>query len=144
MRGRNAPFLIWGFGWGKCFRFSHDKKEWLSMSKRTKTSTFLLELPLQTSSQQAKHVRAHFEAARGLYNALLGQAMKRLKQMRSDPRWQEARRAVDKQERSALYAQLRQEYGFSEYALQAYATGARTTWIADHLDSNTEIGRAHV
>lgn len=107
------------------------------MSKRTKTSTFLLELPLQTSSQQDKHVRAHFEAARGLYNALLGQAMKRLKQMRSDPRWQEARRAVDKQERSALYAQLRQEYGFSDYALQAYATGARTTWIADHLDSNT-------
>ena len=107
------------------------------MSKRTKTPTFVLELPLQVDAQQAKHQRAHFEAARCLYNALLGEAMKRLKQMRADPRWQEARQAVDKQERHALFSHLRQEEGFSEYGLHAYATEARTTWIADHLDSNT-------
>ena len=94
------------------------------MSTRTKTPTFVLELPLQVDAQQAKHQRAHFEAARCLYNALLGEAMKRLKQMRADPRWQEARRAVDKQERNALFSQLRQEVGFSEYALHAYATDA--------------------
>src|SRR5690349_1920863 len=106
---------------------------------RTKTPTFLLELPLQVDDQQAKHLRAHFEAARCLYNALLGEAMKRLSQMRTDVRWQEARRLpkVHQQERNALFSQLRQEYGFSEYALHAYATKARTVWIADHLDSNT-------
>ena len=32
------------------------------MSKRTKTPTFLLELPLHVSMQQAKHLRAHCEA----------------------------------------------------------------------------------
>jgi hypothetical protein len=65
--------------------------------------------------------------------------MKRLKQMRADERWQQARSIpkVHKQERSALFSQLRQEYGFSEYALHAYATKARTAWLADHLDSNT-------
>jgi hypothetical protein len=65
--------------------------------------------------------------------------MKRLKHMRADKRWQEARAIlkVHKQERYALFSQLRQEYGFSEYALHAYATKARTAWIADHLDSNT-------
>ena len=111
----------------------------MSMSKKSKTPTFLLELPLQVNSQQAKHLRAHFEAARCLYNALLGEAMKRLKQMRADPRWQEARHIpkAQKQERQVLFSQLRQEYGFSEYALHAYATGAITTWIADHIDSNT-------
>jgi hypothetical protein len=107
--------------------------------KKSETPTFLLELPLQVDAQQTKHLRAHFEAARGLYNALLGEAMKRLKQMRADPRWQEARAIpkTQKQERSALFSQLRQEYGFSEYALHAYATAARTTWIANHIDSNT-------
>jgi hypothetical protein len=106
---------------------------------RSKTPTFLLELPLQVNDQQAKHLRAHFEAARCLYNACLGEAMKRLKQMRADERWQQARSIpkVHKQERSALFSQLRQEYGFSEYALHAYATKARTAWLADHLDSNT-------
>jgi len=109
------------------------------MSKKSKTPTFLLELPLQVDSQQASHLRAHFEAARCLYNALLGEAIRRLKQMRTDPRWQEARTLPKtvKQERSAIFWQLRTEYGFSEYALHAYATKARTSWIADHIDSNT-------
>ncbi len=107
--------------------------------KRSKTPTFLLELPLQVTPHQAKLLRAHFEAARCLYNALLGEAMNRLKRMRADGRWQQARSLPKghKQERSALFSQLRQEYGFSEYALHAYATKARTTWLAEHLDSNT-------
>src|SRR5579884_1895229 len=107
--------------------------------KRSKTPTFLLELPLQVNPHQAKLLRAHFEAARCLYNALLGEAMNRLKRMRADGRWQQARSLPKghKQERSALFSQLRQEYGFSEYALHASATTARTTWIADHIDSNT-------
>jgi transposase len=107
--------------------------------KRSKTPTFLVELPLEVNAQQAKHLRAHFEAARCLYNSLLGEAMQRLKQMRSDPRWQEARRLprTQKQERAATFAQLREEYGFSEYALHAYATTARASWIAEHVDSNT-------
>lgn len=55
------------------------------MSKKTKqstsvhpktTPTFLLELPLQVNSQQAKHLRGHFEAARHLYNALLSGAIR--------------------------------------------------------------------
>jgi len=39
--------------------------------KKSKTPTFLLELPLQVDAQQSKHLRAHFEAARGLYSAFL-------------------------------------------------------------------------
>ncbi len=107
--------------------------------KKSKTPTFLLELPLQVNQQQAKRLRAHFEAARCLYNALPGQAMKRLQRMREDPRWQQVRRipGTQKQERSALFSQLREEYSFSEYALHAFATRARTAWIANHIDSNT-------
>src|ERR1051326_4849156 len=115
------------------------------------TPTFLLELPLQVNSQQAKHLRGHFEAARHLYNALLGEATKRLRRMRADGRWQEARLIPrsDKQARTTAFAALRKEFGFAEYALHAFATQANTSWIADHLDANTaqtlasrEIGRA--
>src|SRR5215468_5861366 len=118
------------------------------MSKQTKqstnvhqktTPTFLLELPLQVNSQQAKHLRGHFEAARHLYNALLGEAVKRLRRMRADPRWQQARLIPrsDKQARTTAFAALRKEHGFSEYALHAFATQANTSWIADHMDANT-------
>jgi hypothetical protein len=53
--------------------------------KRTKTPTFLLELPLAVTGGQAKHLPAHFEAARCLYNALLDEALARLHRMWADP-----------------------------------------------------------
>ena len=104
-----------------------------------KTPTFLLELPLQVNNQQAKHLRGHFEAARHLYNALLGEAVKRLRRMRADVRWQQARLIPrsEQQARKAAFAALRKEFGFSEYALHAFATEANTSWIAEHLDANT-------
>ena len=58
--------------------------------KRARTTTFLLELPLVVTARQAKHLRAHLETARCLYNALLGEARTRLRRMRADPAWQAA------------------------------------------------------
>src|ERR1051326_4500370 len=117
---------------------SAKKKQPTSYHPKTKP-TFLLELPLQVNSQQAKHLRGHFEAARHLYNALLFEAMKRLRRMRADLRWQQARLLPrsDKPARTAAFAALRKEFGFSEYALHAFAAQANTTWIADHIDANT-------
>src|SRR5436305_4392144 len=105
--------------------------------KKSKTPTFLLELPLRVDAGRAKRLRAQFETARCLYNALLGEAMKRLRQMRADPQWQAARAIpkTQKQERNAAFSRLRQDYGFSEYAMHAFAKKARCTWIADHIDS---------
>ena len=117
---------------------SKKKKQSTSVHPKS-TPTFLLELPLQVNSRQAKHLRGHFEAARHLYNALLGEAVRRLRRMRADVRWQQARLIPrsDKQARKAAFAVLRKEFGFSEYALHAFATQANTSWIADHVDANT-------
>ena len=105
--------------------------------KKSKTQTFLLELPLIVADGQAKRLRAHLEAARQLYNALLGEALGRLQGMRHDPAWQAARALPRsrKQERHAAFSQLRQHYGFSEYALHDYAKSARCAWISSHIDS---------
>jgi hypothetical protein len=105
--------------------------------KRNKTPTFLLELPLRADAGQAKRLRAHFEAGRCLYNALLGEAMKRLRAMRADPAWQAARSIplMHKQERKEAFSRLRQAYGFSEYALYGFAKEANCAWIADHIDA---------
>jgi hypothetical protein len=107
--------------------------------KKSKTPTFLLELPLSVDAGQARRLCAHFEAGRCLYNALLGEAMKRLRTMRADPAWQEARAIplAHKQERKEAFSRLRQAYGFSEYALHDFAKGANCSWIADHIDSIT-------
>ena len=107
--------------------------------KKSTTPTFLLELPLFVDQRQAKRLRARFEAARCLYNALLGEALARLRRMQADSAWQGACALPrsQKRERAATFSRLRQEYGFSEYALHTFAKKANCTWIADHIDSVT-------
>lgn len=106
------------------------------MARRT-TASLVLELPLEVSQKQAKHLRAHLEVARGLYNALLGQARTRLRRMQTDPAWQAARAISHSQkaDRKAAFAQVRERYGFTEYAMHAYAKEARCAWIGEHVDS---------
>src|SRR5215469_9942808 len=107
------------------------------MRQKSQTPTFLLELPLLVDAGQARRVRAHLEAGRALYNALLSEGDTRLRQMRADRAWQGARAIPRsrKQERSAAFKRLRQQYGFSEYDLHAAAKALRTSWIAEHLDA---------
>ena len=105
--------------------------------KRAKTPTFLLELPLRVDWSQERQVRAHLEAARCLYNALLSEAKKRLRLMRNDPAWAKARAlpCTHKQERRQAFSALRKKHHFSEYDLHEYVKQARVSWIADHIDS---------
>ncbi|GAC1690138.1 MAG: hypothetical protein PVS3B1_29280 [Ktedonobacteraceae bacterium] len=111
--------------------------------KRAKTPTFLLEVPLRIDWSQERQVRAHLEAARCLYNALLAEAVKRLRCMRHDPAWNKAR-ALSRShthERAHAFSALRKKYRFSEYGLHEYAS-----WIADHIDSTmaqTLVTRAY-
>src|SRR5437764_7867231 len=108
-----------------------------SKHPKEKTPTFLLELPLQVEAGQAKRLRAHLEAGRQFYNAVLSEGQRRLRQMRADPAWQAARAIPPshKRERQAAFSALREQYGFSEYALHEYAKRTRVSWIAEHLDA---------
>ena len=101
------------------------------------TPSFILTLPLRVNSQQAARLYAHFECARQLYNALLAEAMQRLRRMKADPAWQAARSIPrsDKPARRQAFARLRTQYGFSEYGLHEAAKGLRTSWLAEHIDS---------
>jgi hypothetical protein len=104
---------------------------------KTKTPTFLLDLPLVVEAGQTARLRAHLEAGRQFYNAVLSVGQRRLRQMRADPAWQEARAIprTHKQERKAAFAALRERYGFSEYAFHDLAKTLRVSWLADHLDA---------
>ena len=122
-----------------CVHMSKKKKksgEGEPEPRRT-TPTFLLELPLQVHESEAKRIRAHLEAGRAFYNAVLSEGKQRLRQMRADPAWQAARAIPrsHKQERQAAFSALREQYGFSAYALHEYAKRIRVSWIAEHLDA---------
>ncbi|GHO48512.1 hypothetical protein KSX_66750 [Ktedonospora formicarum] len=102
-----------------------------------RTPTFLLELPLVVNPGQAKHLRAHLEAARQLYNAMLSLGQRRLRCMRADPAWQEARSLsrTHKAQRAASFSALRTAHGFTEAAFHQAAKGLRVGWIAEHIEA---------
>src|SRR5258708_27991661 len=117
--------------------FQGVAKERIVMAKKSKTTTFVLELPLVVEPGAAKRVRAHLEAARQLFNAILSEGQRRLRRLRADPAWQAARAIphAQKQERQAAFSALREQYGFSEYALHAFAKTARVSWLAEHIEA---------
>ncbi len=107
------------------------------MRTHATTPSFIIELELSPDPGQAARLAHHLEAARALYNALMGEAMKRLRRLRADPDWQQARclpRSHTK-ERAAAFAAVRRRHGFSEYALHEAAKALRCCWIAEHIDS---------
>lgn len=75
------------------------------------------------------------EAARQLYNACLGEAVKRVKLIQQSRLWQKAWKVGDKDLRNALIREACSKYGFKDAALQHYAVEIRRScWIRDHLD----------
>ncbi len=113
------------------------KKTKQSQPPKQNTPTFLLELPLQVEAGQAKRLRAHLEAARQFYNAVLSAGQTRLRLMKAGPAWQAARALPRTQPkaRQAAFSALRTQFGFSDYAFQDFAKGLRVSWVADHLDA---------
>jgi hypothetical protein len=78
-----------------------------------------------------------WRAARQLYNAILSQGQRRLRRMRADAAWQEARTIprTQKAERAAAFSALRKTYGFTEAALHEAVKGLRVGWIAEHIEA---------
>ena len=104
---------------------------------KKRTPSFILQLPLQTTPKDEKILSVRFRAAKQVYNACLGEILKRLRLMRQSKDYQRARKLKKSKARTTLFKELRDEFGFSDYALQTFATQFRRSWLGEHLDSNT-------
>jgi putative transposase len=117
---------------------------------RSAGPSFVCELPLRVPmfGPVRRKLVARFEAARRVYNACLGEALRRLGLVRQS-RWFTLARALprtEKEARQAHFRAARDAHGFSDAALQRYAirlrsvggTGpkAEKTWIGEHLGAH--------
>lgn len=114
------------------------------MSKKTGPS-FVLELPLVVNPHESRVLDARFEAGRQLYNAVLGEALKRLDRMKQSRARAAARKlpkgapkSPEQRARSAAFSLVAQTVGFTDFDIQSYATRCKNAcWIGDHLDAHT-------
>lgn len=117
---------------------------------KSKTPSFITELPLIVSSQIERELMARFQAGRQLYNACLSEAMVRVNLIKNSKTYQKAlsltrtikkgKKTIPNPERKKLFNQVWKKYRFSNYELQAFAniTANRSKWIAEKIDSNTQ------
>jgi putative transposase len=111
---------------------------------RAKTDSFIVELPLRVPPVQEQRLLARLEAARQVYNACLGESLKRLDLLRQSKAYQTARQMPKGQRdapaakaRAQAFRQANAAVGFHEYDLHAYAAQFNHCWIGEHLDINT-------
>jgi hypothetical protein len=109
---------------------------------KSKTASFILELPLITNSEQRHILNSRFEAGRQLYNACVGEAIKRRDQMVRSKVYRSAlamphKTQKEAQARSQAFQEAREKYGFTEYSLHDYVKKLRNSWIGEHIDSLT-------
>lgn len=109
---------------------------------RSKTASFITELPLIVDSKQDAELLSRFQAARQLYNACLNEAMVRMSLLRNSDAYQAAKKISrdNHKERQEAFGEARKQYRYSDYDLQAYATlvSTKSKWIAQKVDSNTQ------
>lgn len=101
------------------------------------TSSFVTEIPLKVTPAQEKALFNRFEAARQVYNACLGECLRRLDLMRQSRAWQKARKMPKGKERTDSFKRLDEQFGFRKYDMQSYAKQFGYSWIGHHLDSQT-------
>jgi len=109
---------------------------------KSKTPSFILELPLVTNSEQRHILDSRFEAGRQAYNACLGEVLKRRDQMLRSKMYQSAlamphKTKEETKARSQAFKEAREKYGFTEYSLHDYVKKIRDSWICEHIDSLT-------
>ena len=111
---------------------------------RAPKPTFITELPLVASLAQDAVMQARFEAARRLFNAVLGDGLKALALMRESKTWAAAKampkgepKSDERKARNAAFKACNERFGFTEYSLHAVATGHKNAaGFADRLGAH--------
>lgn len=101
---------------------------------RATTPSFVCEIEVRVTSKDRRVLRSRLEAGRQLYNAVLGEALRRLSRMRLDPAFEAAKVLPRGKARSEAFRTLRVKHGFQEYDLHKHPSLAKGSWLRGHLD----------
>ena len=106
------------------------------------TPSFILELPLKVTSLDESIILTRFDIGRQVYNACVGESLKRLNLIQQSKNYKSAikipkgtKGSDNQQTRSKIFSKLNEEFGFREYDISEYALKLRSGWISKHLNS---------
>ena len=120
--------------------------------KRETTPSFIVELPLRASTEDGRSLGVRLRAWNDLYNATLGDLLRRLDLMRERKQWKRLRdlprtirvpdktggtKTIKNPEVAEGYAAIREEFRLSKTEAEIFATACKNAcWIKDHMTAN--------
>ena len=103
---------------------------------KPKKDIFTLTLPVRVTPEQERCVLISIDAGRQVYNATLGESLKRLDEMRRDKRWKDACKMAKGKARNNAFKSLAEYYGYTRNAIEAYGTRIRhTPHLKNHINA---------
>jgi putative transposase len=122
---------------------------------RKKTPSFIGEFPLSATPADERELSIRLDAARQIYNACLGESLRRLDLMRESKAWQSAKampkhnaQAIDKaknkdrltaenEAKANAFKAVREKFAFNSGSIQKFGEECRNAcWLGDHLGSH--------
>lgn len=107
------------------------------------TPTSVYEIKLLNNNQQEKSLLKYSDCARQHYNAVLGEALKRLKLVKNDPLYKETVKLSktdkkEKQQRTDNFKFLNKKYGFTKNDLEKWGTKSKndSKFIGKHVGTH--------
>ena len=104
--------------------------------KKSKTSSFILTLPLHVELWQQHILKKRFNVARQMFNDCLGESMKRIRKMRKDANYKHWIAEPKSEERKQWLNSIRADFGVTEYQLHEYISISKKIF-EPHIDINT-------
>lgn len=108
------------------------------MPKKKTTPTFIHEFPLVVTPKDNRILGVRLHAAAQVYNAVIGEGLKRLDLMRQSREWQKCIRLdKDDPQRNARLNALKKHFGLSDFAMQEIARKHHKDGkLTDRLDTH--------
>jgi len=104
---------------------------------RAASDSFILELPLATTVVDDCALGVRLNAARQIFNAVLGECLRILGLMRESRDWGRARAIPKGRERVELFKSVIARFDFKSSMADRFAIACKNgCWIGDHLSSN--------
>lgn len=104
---------------------------------RATTLSFIAEFPLRTTASDERELGIRLDAARNIFNAALGQALRVLDLMRQSKQWQLARSLAKGEQRTVAFKACIDRFDFKSSMTDRFAIACKNAcWIGSHLTSN--------
>ncbi|WP_144554557.1 hypothetical protein [Bacillus sp. X1(2014)] len=108
-----------------------------------KTPSFIATIRLRTNAQEEKLILMLSDCGRQLYNACLGEGLKRIKAIQNTKLYKETVRLsktleTDIEKRRANFKYLNATFSFTDYSIQSFGTKTKNAskFIAEHLGTH--------